>query len=148
MQMENRTPWEYTEFRESLGRYRPDDRNSYFEHSVDFCWCGQFRESLERYRLNNRNSYFERQMTDETRDPRVLAPVALVESHFRRADRHGLYLRGIPLGGLVNRHGSPPGSAELKNEIAQQNEVLCKVLAHNLCVVVASMYESSGGVST
>jgi transposase len=28
-----------------------------------------------------------------------------------------------------------------KNDTAQRNEVLCKLLAHNLCVLVASMYE-------
>jgi hypothetical protein len=28
-----------------------------------------------------------------------------------------------------------------KGEIAQVNEVLCKVLCHNICVVIQSMYE-------
>ena len=28
-----------------------------------------------------------------------------------------------------------------KKEVAQVNEVLCKVLCHNICVVIQSMYE-------
>jgi transposase len=32
-------------------------------------------------------------------------------------------------------------SLRAKNETAQHNETLCKLLAHNLCVLVASMYE-------
>lgn len=32
-------------------------------------------------------------------------------------------------------------SVRAKNEVAQENEVLCKVLAHNLCVLVRSIHE-------
>jgi transposase len=28
-----------------------------------------------------------------------------------------------------------------RNDVAQINEVLCKVLCHNICVVIQSMYE-------
>jgi hypothetical protein len=28
-----------------------------------------------------------------------------------------------------------------KKEVAQVNEVICKVLCHNICVVIQSMYE-------
>ncbi len=33
------------------------------------------------------------------------------------------------------------GSVKSKSPIAQVNEVLCKVLAHNICVLISSFYE-------
>ena len=33
------------------------------------------------------------------------------------------------------------GAIRAKPPVAQTNEVLCKVLAHNICVLIASMYE-------
>jgi hypothetical protein len=33
------------------------------------------------------------------------------------------------------------GAVRAKTPTAQVNEVLCKVLAHNLCVLIASVYE-------
>ena len=33
------------------------------------------------------------------------------------------------------------GSLRCKTFVAQQNEVYCKVLAHNICVLISSMYE-------
>ena len=33
------------------------------------------------------------------------------------------------------------GSVRAKSPVAQVNEVLCKVLAHNICVLIQSIYE-------
>ena len=35
----------------------------------------------------------------------------------------------------------PLNQVECESDIGQMNEVLCKVLCHNLCVVIQSMYE-------
>jgi hypothetical protein len=32
-------------------------------------------------------------------------------------------------------------SLRSKSEVGQYNEILCKVIAHNICVLVACMYE-------
>jgi transposase len=33
------------------------------------------------------------------------------------------------------------GSLRSKSEVGQRNEVLCKVVAHNLCVLISAMHE-------
>jgi hypothetical protein len=39
--------------------------------------------------------------------------------------------------------GKPAGETAMrsKTETAQMNELLCKVLCHNICVLIQSMYE-------
>jgi hypothetical protein len=32
-------------------------------------------------------------------------------------------------------------SLRSRSEVGQMNEILCKVIAHNLCVLIASIYE-------